>query len=431
MTGAGLSDFGNEVTCVDIDEEKISKLEAGEVPIYEPGLDTIIERNVEHGRLRFTTDLPDSIRTARAIFIAVGTPPNEDGSADLSHVLGVAESIAEHMEGPTLVITKSTVPVGTGAKIRSILDKAGRTDASVASNPEFLREGSAIEDFQHPDRVVIGAEDEDSIQVLKQIYQALHALETPFVVTSIPSAELIKYASNAFLATKVSFINEVAALAEEVGADVQDVAKGMGLDNRIGPRFLQAGPGYGGSCFPKDTRALAEIARDAGAPFEIVETVIRVNEKVKSRMVEKVVDALGGSVADKKVGILGLSFKPDTDDMRESPSVPLLRGLLDGGAQIRAYDPEAVENAKEILENRSVEFVEDAYDVASHADAVVIVTEWNEFRALDLERLGSVMKDRLLVDLRNIYDPVQVRRKGFRIVSLGRREGDELRRERR
>ena len=421
VTGAGLADFGNDVICVDIDEKKISALKQGLIPIYEPGLDTIVSRNVSEGRLQFSTDLREAIRSSRAIFIAVGTPPKPDGSADLRYVEEVARTIAQHMNGPKLVITKSTVPIGTGRMIESILGEAGNGfRASVASNPEFLREGSAIDDFMKPDRVVIGASDKESIALMKEIYAPLHSLEIPFVVTNVESAELIKYASNGFLATKISFINEIAVLCELIGGDVQDVARGVGLDSRIGPKFLQAGPGFGGSCFPKDTSAVAEIARRYGYEFQIIEAVLRVNDNIKQRMVGKVVKVLCGNVQSKTIAVLGLAFKPETDDIRDSPAIPLINGLQQQGATIRAYDPQAVENAKKIFKN--VTFCRDAYETADGADALVIATEWNEFRALKLERIRGLMKQPVIVDLRNVYDPQRMKSEGFTYVSVGRRE---------
>ena len=419
VTGAGLADFGNDVTCVDIDVNKIEALKQGKIPIYEPGLDKLVSKNVHEGRLNFTTELATSIGAARAIFIAVGTPPRPDGSADLRYVQEVARSIAEHMNGPKLVITKSTVPIGTGRMIEKIIAESGKGhQASVVSNPEFLREGSAIEDFMRPDRVVIGATDRESIELMKEIYAPLHSLEIPFVVTNVESSELIKYASNGFLATKISFINEIAVLCEKIGADVHDVAIGMGLDSRIGPKFLQAGPGFGGSCFPKDTLAVADIARQYDYSFQIIEAVLRVNDEIKARMVDKVAEALG-DVNGKTVGLLGLAFKPETDDMRDSPTIPLIAGLQKRGATIRAYDPQAMENAKTMFEN--VTFCGNAYDAAKDADVLVIATEWNEFRALNLSRLKSLVRQPLIVDLRNLYDPHRMKTEGFRYVSVGRK----------
>ncbi len=418
VTGAGLADFGNDVICVDIDEAKISALQRGEIPIYEPGLETIVERNVKEGRLRFTTDLPGAIRASRAIFIAVGTPQGNDGSADLSYVEDVAQTIAKYMDGPTMVVTKSTVPTGTGRMIERILEEAGHGhDAKVVSNPEFLREGSAIEDFMSPDRVVIGARDEESIELMKEIYAPLHSLEIPFVITNIESSELIKYASNGFLATKISFINEIAVLCEAWGANVQHVARGMGLDSRIGPKFLQTGPGYGGSCFPKDTAALGDIARRCGHRFRIIESVIEVNDLIKERMVDKVNEAVG-DLKGSEIGVLGLAFKPETDDMRESPSIPLIRGLQERGANVRAYDPEAMQRASEMFEH--VRFCSDAYETADGCDALVIATEWNEFRALNLQKIRETMKRPLIVDLRNVYDPERMKERGFDYISVGR-----------
>jgi UDPglucose 6-dehydrogenase len=419
VTGAGLADFGNDVTCVDIDVSKIDALKQGKIPIYEPGLDTLVSKNVQEGRLNFTTDLPNSIKAARAIFIAVGTPPRPDGSADLRYVEDVARTIAQHMNGPKLVITKSTVPIGTGRMIEGILAEAGNGyTASVVSNPEFLREGSAIEDFMKPDRLVIGASDKESIELMKEIYAPLHSLEIPFVVTNVESSELIKYASNGFLATKISFINEIAVLCEKIGADVHDVAIGMGLDSRIGPKFLQAGPGFGGSCFPKDTLAVADIARQYDYHFQIIEAVLRVNHDIKERMVDKVVEALGDA-SGRTVALLGLAFKPETDDMRDSPTIPLIAGLQKLGATIRAYDPQAMDNARTMFEN--VTFCRDAYDAAKDADVLVIATEWNEFRALNLSRIKSIVRQPLIVDLRNVYDPQRMKTEGFSYFSVGRK----------
>jgi len=426
VTGAGLADFGNDVICCDIDERKIDALNRGEIPIYEPGLDTIVKRNVAEGRMRFTTDLPSAIRASRAIFIAVGTPPKPDGSADLRYVEEVARTIARFMNGPKLVITKSTVPIGTGRVIEKIIAEAANGHrASVVSNPEFLREGSAIEDFMRPDRVVIGASDQESADLMKEIYAPLHSLEIPFVVTNVESSELIKYAANGFLATKISFINEIAVLCEILGADVQDVARGIGLDTRIGPRFLQAGPGYGGSCFPKDTSAMADIARRNGYEFEIIEAVLRVNDSIKERMVLKTVEALDGDPRGKTVAVLGLAFKPETDDMRDSPTIPLINGLQKRGAKVRAYDPEAMENARKIFDG--VTYCSDAYETAEGADALVIATEWNEFRALKLERIKKLMRTPLIVDLRNVYDPQRMKAEGFTYVCVGRAAGVPVR----
>jgi len=421
VTGAGLADFGNDVICVDVDVRKIEALQKGVIPIYEPGLDTLVSKNVSEGRLRFTTDLPEAIRASRAIFIAVGTPPKPDGSADLRYVEDVAHSIAKNMNGPKLIITKSTVPIGTGRLIDQIIEShATGHKASIVSNPEFLREGSAIEDFMKPDRVVIGASDAEAAEMMKEIYAPLHSLEIPFVVTNVESSELIKYAANGFLATKITFINEIASVCEKVGANVHDVAIGMGLDTRIGPKFLQAGPGFGGSCFPKDTSAMADISRRHGYEFQIMEAVLRVNDAVKLRMIDKIVDALGGDVRGKVIGILGLAFKPETDDMRDSPAIPIIRGLQDRGATIRAYDPQAKENSKQYFEN--VTYCDDAYETANEADALVLATEWNEFRALNFDRIRKALRQAVLVDLRNVYDPQRMRALGFNYTSVGRAE---------
>lgn len=419
VTGAGLSDFGNDVICVDVDVKKIDALRSGVIPIYEPGLDTLVNKNVAEGRLRFTTDLPDAIRSARAIFIAVGTPPKADGSADLRYVEEVAHSIARHMNGPKLVITKSTVPIGTGRMIEEIIESYGNGhDASIVSNPEFLREGSAIEDFMKPDRVVIGASTAEAADLMREIYAPLHSLEIPFVVTNVESSELIKYAANGFLATKITFINEIAAICEKVGANVQDVAIGMGLDSRIGPKFLQAGPGFGGSCFPKDTSAMADIARRHGYEFQIMEAVLRVNDYVKSRMVDKITSAIGGEVKGKVVAMLGLAFKPETDDMRDSPTLPIIKGLQERGATVRAYDPQAMANARTLVDD--VVYCDDAYETAEGADALVLATEWNEFRALNFERIRKALRQPVLVDLRNVYDPYRMAALGFTYTSVGR-----------
>jgi UDPglucose 6-dehydrogenase len=420
VTGAGLADFGNDVVCVDIDERKIAALREGTIPIYEPGLDTLVSKNVGEGRLRFTTNLAEAIKAARAIFIAVGTPPKPDGSADLRFVEDVARTIAQHMNGPKLIITKSTVPIGTGRMIEKIVEESGtKHHASVISNPEFLREGSAIEDFMRPDRVVLGASDEESVTLMKEIYAPLHSLEIPFVVTNVESSELIKYAANGFLATKITFINEIAQVCERVGANVHDVAIGMGLDSRIGPKFLQAGPGFGGSCFPKDTSAMADIARRYGYEFQIMESVLRVNADIKQRMVAKIESALG-TVSGKTIAMLGLAFKPETDDMRDSPTIPIINGLQNRGAKVRAYDPQAMGNCKSIFVD--VKYCEDAYETAAGADALVIATEWNEFRALNLDKIKKALKQPVVVDLRNVYDAKRMRAQGFDYYSVGRAE---------
>ncbi|MBD3857781.1 MAG: UDP-glucose/GDP-mannose dehydrogenase family protein [Acidobacteria bacterium] len=425
VTGACLADFGINVTCVDKDEEKIAKLLDGEIPIYEPGLDSLVEKNARSGRLHFSTDLAPAIQQALAIFIAVGTPPKEDGSADLSYVVQVAEAIADNLNGYKVVVTKSTVPIGTGQLIEKIITER-ESEAhpfSVVSNPEFLREGSAIADFMRPDRVVIGARDAQAVAIMKDIYSPLYLLETPFVITNVESSELIKYASNAFLATKITFINEVAELCDRLGADVHHVSRGMGLDKRIGPKFLHPGPGYGGSCFPKDTQAMSEIARKAGRPFEIVDTVIEVNNRIKERAVERVQEAIGEDFNGKTVAVLGLSFKPETDDMRDSSSIPLVTALVEGGAKVKAFDPVAMDNARGMLPE-AVQYCEDSYDAAEGADAMIIVTEWNQFRSLDMERVRSSLKQPVVIDLRNLYDPKRMKDQGFRYSSVGRAAED-------
>ncbi len=421
VTGTCFSEFGTHVTCVDKDARKIDMLERGEIPIYEPGLEALVERNVKAGRLEFTTDLPGAIRDALVVFIAVGTPQGNDGKADLSFVKEVAVSVAENLNSYKVVVTKSTVPAGTGKMIRELIEKhrVEEHPFSVASNPEFLREGSAIEDFLRPNRVVIGTEDEMSAAILKDLYRPLYLIETPIVITSVLSAEMIKYASNAFLATKISFINEMAELCERVGADVHAVAKGMGLDHRIGPKFLHPGPGYGGSCFPKDTRAILEVAKEAGMHLEIVSAVIGVNEERIPKAIEKVRDALGGNFEGRRVGLLGLAFKPNTDDLRESPAIRILEGMLAEGAHVRVYDPVAMEVARE-RDYEGVTFCKDEYDVADGVDALVVATEWNQFRGLDVDRIKGLLKEPVVVDLRNIWEPAAMRSRGFRYTCVGR-----------
>jgi UDPglucose 6-dehydrogenase len=421
VTGACLADFGNTVTCVDNDAAKIAKLHEGVMPIYEPGLDTLVEKNAKAGRLRFSTELAPAVKEALVIFIAVGTPPKEDGSADLSYVIQVAESIADNLNGYKVVVTKSTVPTGTGQLIERIISEksTGENPFSVVSNPEFLREGSAIADFMRPDRVVIGARDTQAVAIMKDIYSPLYLIETPFVITNVESSELIKYASNAFLATKITFINEVAELCERLGADVHHVSRGMGLDKRIGPKFLHPGPGYGGSCFPKDTQALTEIARKAGRAFEIVETVVAVNDRIKSGAIERVRSAMKNEVSGKLVAVLGLSFKPETDDMRDSPSIPLIESLISDGAAVRAFDPEAMVNARQYLPQQ-VEYCADSYEAVAGADALIIVTEWNQFRSLDMKRIHTALRHPTVIDLRNIYDPQRMKDQGFDYFSVGR-----------
>jgi UDPglucose 6-dehydrogenase len=420
VSGACLADFGHEVTCVDNDHEKVALLNRGETPIYEPQLGQIIAANVREQRLRFTSDLKSSAANADAVFIAVGTPSRRgDGHADLSHVYAAAREVADALTDYTVVVTKSTVPVGTGDEVERIIRSERRNiEASVVSNPEFLREGAAVYDFKHPDRIVIGTNDARARDVMNEIYRPLHLNASPIMYTDRRTAELIKYASNAFLATKITFINELADLSEKIGANVQDLARGMGLDKRIGPKFLHPGPGFGGSCFPKDALALAKTARDHESPLRIVETVVDVNDHRKRAMAKKVAAALGGNLRDKTIAVLGLTFKPNTDDIRDTPSIPLITALQDFGARVRAYDPAGMENAREVLQN--VEFCANAYDCATEAHAVVIVTEWEQFRALDLKRLATCMACPVIVDLRNIYAPDEVVRHGFFYSGVGR-----------
>ena len=418
VSGACFSEFGHHVICVDQDQAKIDALKAGRIPIYEPGLDEVVADNVKAGRLSFTTDMKAAVPSAEAVFTAVGTPSRRgDGHADLSYVFAAAEEIARLIERYVVVVTKSTVPVGTGRKVEDIIRSAQPgSEFDVASNPEFLREGSAIEDFRRPDRIVVGAESERARAVLREVYRPLFINETPILFTSRESAELIKYAANAFLATKITFINEIADLCERTGANVQDVARGIGLDGRIGAKFLHAGPGFGGSCFPKDTVALLKTAEQAGAPSRIMEAVVSVNEARKLRMAEKIDKAFGG-VKGKTIAVLGLTFKPNTDDMRDAPSLVIVPWLLEHGARVRGYDPEGMGEAKKHLK---IEFCPDAYVALDGADGVVLLTEWNEFRALDLARAKKMLKRPLMVDLRNIYPPQQMAEAGFVYVSVGR-----------
>jgi len=420
VSGACFADFGHVVTCIDKDADKIDRLRTGGIPIFEPGLEGLVARNVAAGRLFFETEAAAAVAKADAVFIAVGTPSRRgDGHADLSYVYAAAEEIADLMDGFTVVVTKSTVPVGTGDEIEKII-RARRPDAqfAVVSNPEFLREGAAIEDFKRPDRVVVGLEDERARPVMSELYRPLFLNETPIVFTGRRTSELIKYAANAFLAMKITFINEMADLCEAVGADVQQVAKGIGLDGRIGSKFLNAGPGYGGSCFPKDTLALVRTATDFGAPVRLIETTVQVNDQRKKAMAQKVIAAMGGNLAGKKVGVLGLTFKPNTDDMRDAPSLDIIPALQAAGATISAFDPEGETEARRLLQD--VDFASDPYAAAMGADAVVIITEWDQFRALDLDRLKADMAAPVLVDLRNIYRPDDVRRQGFEYTSVGR-----------
>ena len=420
VSGACFSEFGVDVVCVDQDGAKIARLQHGEMPIFEPGLDALVTKNAAAGRISFTTNLPAAVAGAEAVFIAVGTPSRRgDGHADLSYVYAAAEEIGQAMTDYAVVVTKSTVPVGTGREVAAILGRTRPHGAfDVASNPEFLREGSAIEDFMRPDRVVIGAETDRAREILHTLYRPLYLLETPMVFTDIETAELIKYAANAFLATKITFINEIADLCEKVGADVQEVAKGIGLDGRIGRKFLHAGPGFGGSCFPKDCHALVRTAREAEAPLSVVETVVRVNDARKERMADKIAAACGGSLAGKTLAVLGLTFKPNTDDMRDSPSLAILPRLAAAGATIRAFDPEGMDEAKKLMPG--LVYCGDAYETMEGADALVLLTEWNAFRALDLARVHSVLANPLVIDLRNIYDPGEMTAAGLSYVSVGR-----------
>ena len=420
VSGACFSEFGTDVVCVDKDAGKVDRLLDGVMPIYEPGLDALVEKNVAAGRLSFTTELEEAVKGAEAVFIAVGTPTTEgDGHADLSYVHVAAEEIAHAIDGYTVVVTKSTVPVGTGREVHKIISGVCSADEfDIASNPEFLREGSAIEDFMRPDRVVIGTDSEKASDVLAQLYRPLYLMETPILYTKIETAELIKYAANTFLAAKITFINEVANLCEKVGANVQEVARGIGLDGRIGSKFLHAGPGYGGSCFPKDTLALVQTARDFDAPLRIIEAVVQVNEERKHQMADKIVDACGGAVDGKTIAVLGLTFKPNTDDMRDSPSLAIVPALQNAGATVRAFDPQGMEEAREMLSGTV--FCENAYETMEGADALAIVTEWNEFRLLDLERVKGLLSQPLMIDLRNIYKPEEIIKAGFDYHSVGR-----------
>jgi UDPglucose 6-dehydrogenase len=420
VSGACLSDFGHDVVCIDKDASKIEGLKNGIMPIWEPGLESLVKANTERGRLSFTTELGEGVDGAEAVFIAVGTPTRRgDGHADLTYVFDAVRELAHVLKGPVVVVTKSTVPVGTGDRITELLQQEGApAGTSVASNPEFLREGAAIRDFKIPDRIVVGAEDDKAREALREIYRPLFLNQAPMLFTGRRTAELIKYAANAFLAMKISFINEMANLCEAVDADVHDVARGIGLDNRIGPKFLHPGPGYGGSCFPKDTLALLQTAAEAGVEQRIVKTVVEVNDDRKANMAERVAKAMGGSVEGKRIAVLGLAFKQNTDDMRDAPSIPLVNSLLEQGAVISAYDPVATENARKLMQG--AEFTKNAYEAAKDADALVVVTEWDEFRALDLDRFAQVMAGKLIVDLRNVYNRADAEQAGFEYVGLGR-----------
>lgn len=424
VTGACFSEFGVSVTCVDRDATKIASLERGEIPFYEPGLEDLVKRNVSQGRLNFSTDIKDAVESSLAIFIAVGTPPRGDGSADLGYVEEVSKEIAQHMDSYKVIVTKSTVPVGTGKKIRDWVMKEaeGPADFSVASNPEFLREGSAIEDFMRPDRVVIGVESPQAAAILRDLYRPLYLIETPVVITNIETAELIKYASNSFLAAKISFINEMANLCDAVGADVHVVAKAMGLDKRIGPKFLHAGPGYGGSCFPKDTMAIHHLAGEYNVPLGVVGAAIEANEKQREIVFSRIKENMG-DLKDKRIGILGLSFKPNTNDIRESPAIYLIEMVQKEGGLIQAFDPVATDDMRELFPE--LEYKENAYEVAEGADAVILVTEWNQFRSLDLEKLSSHMNEPNFFDLRNVYEPAAMKKAGINYSCVGRNNIDQ------
>lgn len=422
VSGACFADFGDTVVCADLDGKKIAALCDGKIPIFEPGLEQIVASNVESGRLSFTTEVEGAVRSADVVFIAVGTPTRRgDGHADLSHIYAAAHMISKSLDGYTVVVTKSTVPVGTGDEVESII-RAERPNAdfSVVSNPEFLREGAAIEDFKRPDRIVVGTDDERARDVMTEVYRPLFLNQSPLLFVSRRTAELIKYASNGFLAMKITFINEMADLCEAVGADVQEVARGIGLDNRIGPKFLNAGPGYGGSCFPKDALALVKTAQQYDSPVRLLETTIKINDDRKHSMAHKIVGCCGGDVRGKVIAILGLTFKPNTDDMRDAPSIAIIRALQDNGAHIRAYDPQGMDEAEKLFDD--VHYARDAYDAAEGADAIVIVTEWEAFRALDLERIKSLMATPVLVDLRNIYRTSEMKQLGFTYSGIGRAE---------
>jgi UDPglucose 6-dehydrogenase len=424
VSGACFAEFGANVTCIDVDQEKIDALNAGKIPIYEPGLDDLVARNVAAGRLSFTLDYNPAICDADLVFIAVGTPTRRgDGHADLVYVYEAAKQIAQHLCDYTVIVDKSTVPVGTARQVERIIrEENPQADFDVASNPEFLREGAAISDFMRPDRVVLGVESERAEKLLRELYRPINLIEAPIHVTNLESAELVKYASNAFLATKISFINEISNLCEIVGADVHAVAKGMGLDGRIGRKFLHAGPGYGGSCFPKDTTALIRIAQEHGVTCRIVEATVEVNAAQKARMVKKIREALGGSEAGKKIAVLGLTFKPETDDMRDSPSLAIIPNLVDKGAVINAHDPQGVKEAKALLPEQ-VNYFDDVYETVTGADVVVLMTEWNEYRGLQLKRVKELMAGNVIVDLRNIYEPAIIREHGFKYECVGRCSG--------
>ncbi len=419
VTGACFAEFGVEVTCVDVDAKKIEGLKNNVMPIYEPGLDTIVEKNYKAGRLHFTTDVKSAVEQALVIFLAVGTPPKEDGSPDMSYYQQAAKDIAEAMNGYKVLVTKSTVPVGTGKWLREFVSEHQKTKTNfgVASNPEFLREGAAIDDFMRPDRVVVGSNEPDAIAIMKDLYRPLYLIETPVVITSLEAAELIKYAANAFLATKITFINEIANLCDAIGCDVHDVARGMGMDNRIGRKFLHPGPGYGGSCFPKDTKAFTKVGDKFGVETSVVDAVIKANDLQRQMMLPKI-ENLVGDLNGKQIGVLGLSFKPETDDMRESPATDIIKEMQKRGAKIKAFDPVAMDEAKHILPD--IEYASNEYDALKDADALVIITEWNQFRALDMNKVKTLLKSPKIADLRNIYEPKDMKELGFEYVGVGR-----------
>ena len=422
VTGTCFAEFGHHVICVDKVSEKIEKLKQGTIPIYEPGLEALVKKNVDNGHLSFTTDLAEAVASAEAVFLAVGTPSSRrgDGYADLTYIYEATKEVAGHLEGYTIIVDKSTVPVGTARQVARIISEANPdADFDVASNPEFLREGAAITDFMRPDRVIIGVESDRAETVLRAIYQPLYLQETPIVKTDIETAELTKYAANAFLATKISFINEMSMLCDEIGADVVALARGIGMDGRIGSKFLHPGPGYGGSCFPKDTLALMRIAQENGQSLRIVEAAVEANSAQKAKMVKKIRDILGGSEAGKTIAVLGLTFKPETDDMRDSPAITIIPALMEKGAKIKAHDPQGSEEAKKVLPG-GIEYTENAYDAINDADAVILMTEWNQYRALDFDRLKEIMKKPVFIDLRNVYDPASLKERGFTYIGVGR-----------
>jgi UDPglucose 6-dehydrogenase len=419
VTGACFAEFGVDVTCVDIDEEKIGGLLRGEIPIYEPGLDALVKRNIAAGRLNFTNSTPEAMNGAEVVFLAVGTPPKDDGSPDMSFYEAAALEIAQNLDSYIVLVTKSTVPVGTGKWLRDFVksNSSREIEFGVASNPEFLREGAAISDFMRPDRVVIGSDDPKAIEVMRELYRPLYLIETPIVITSLEAAELIKYAANAFLATKITFINEIANLCEAIGCDVHDVAKGMGMDKRIGSKFLHPGPGFGGSCFPKDTRAFTQVGDSYGVDTSIVDTVIEANRAQRLRMIPKI-EKLAGGLSGKTIAVLGLSFKPETDDMREAPSIEIIRGIIERGARVKAFDPAAMHEASKVLSG--IDFCHDEYSAIDGADALIIMTEWNQFRALNMQKVKSLLKSPKIADLRNVYEPEEMRVMGFEYVGVGR-----------